>query len=228
MQTAKGKLFDVDTRLRPDGQSGMLAIHIDRFSSYFANDAWPWEYCAFLKARPIFTDQPLRSALHEALIKIRANPPELAALVKDIRMMRKRLDNDPTTAQSLKKCSGGFLDAEFLTVLLVLQGNHRTLLKDPVSNPKQLLSELLGKTAAEEDVRTVCAGLKDLELITQFTGLCLGKSSGSPSVTKYPQTWLTLAERLNLTTAAEIQFHIEKICGHTASMLARFLQQEGN
>ena len=30
VQTAKGKLFDVDTRLRPDGKSGSLAIHIHR------------------------------------------------------------------------------------------------------------------------------------------------------------------------------------------------------
>ena len=228
IQTAQGRLFDVDTRLRPDGQSGALAIHIERLSTYFANDAWPWEYCAFLKARPIYADEALSPALHKTLVNIRTNPPALPALVEDIQMMRKRLDADPTTAQSLKKRSGGFLDAEFLWVLLVVQGGHQTQLTNPAGSSKQLLRKLLGKIATEEDVRMVCNGLKDLELITQFISLCLGKSSVTLSISEHPQTWLALANRLNLTTAAELQHHIEKICIHTESLLAHFLRNEAN
>ena len=70
------------------------------------------------------------------------------------------------------------MDAEFLAVLLAVQADHQTLLTELEGSPKQLLSKLLGKKTTEKDVKTVCAGLKDLELITQFTGLCLGKSSG--------------------------------------------------
>ena len=226
VQTAQGRLFDVDARLRPDGQSGPLAIHIDRLSAYFANDAWPWEYCALLKARPVFADKALSPALNKTLIKIRTSPPALLALAKDIKMMRKRLDADPKTEQSLKKRPGGFLDAEFLAVLLAVQDDHQTLFTNLEGSPMQLLSRLLGKTATEKDVNTLCAGLKDLELITQFTGLCLGKSSVTPSMSEHPQTWLALADRLNLTTAAELQFHIEEICAHTASLLTHFIQHK--
>ena len=116
----------------------------------------------------------------------------------------------------------------FMGVLLVVQGGHQTLLTNPAGSSKQLLSKLLGKIGAEEDVRMVCNGLKDLELITQFISLCLGKSSVTPSIFEHPQTWLALADRLNLNTAAELQHHIEKICIHTESLLARFLQNEAN
>ena len=142
--------------------------------------------------------------------------------------MRQRLNADPTTSQSLKKRSGGFLDAEFLAALLVVQGGHQVMSTDPAGSSKQLLSKLLGKTADEDGLRTVCAGLKDLELIIQFLGLCLGKSPVTPSVSENPQTWLALANRLNLNTAGELQLHIEKICEHIASMLARFLEPEAN
>ncbi len=228
MQTAKGRLFDVDTRLRPDGQSGALAIKIDRLSNYFANDAWPWEYCAFLKARPIYIDEAFSSDLYKTLINIRTNPPALPLLVEDIKRMRQRLNADPTAPQSLKKRSGGFLDAEFLVALLAVQSDHQVLSTDPASSSKPLLSKLLGIIADEDGVRTVCAGLRDLELIIQITALCLGKSSVTPSVSENPQTWLALADRLNLNTAVELQLHIEKICGHTASMLARFLEPKAN
>ena len=225
VQTPKGRLFDVDTRLRPDGKSGALAIHIDRLSAYFANEAWPWEYCAFLKARPIYADEAIGSTLHKILVNIRTNPPEFTALVEDIQMMRQRLDADPAVAQSLKKRPGGFLDAEFLSVLLTVQGGYQTLLTNPANSPEKLLIKLLEKSVDEDDVRTVCAGLKDLELITQFTGLCLGKSFGVLFSSEHPQTWLALADRLNMTTVAELQLHIEKICARTAALLAHFLQR---
>ena len=139
--------------------------------------------------------------------------------------MRQRLDADPAVAQSLKKRPGGFLDAEFLSVLLTVQGGYQTLLTNPANSPEKLLIKLLEKSVDEDDVRTVCAGLKDLELITQFTGLCLGKSFGVLFSSEHPQTWLALADRLNMTTVAELQLHIEKICARTAALLAHFLQR---
>ena len=52
-QTAEGRCYSVDMRLRPSGNTGPVAIHIDGFEQYQLNEAWVWEHMALLKARPI-------------------------------------------------------------------------------------------------------------------------------------------------------------------------------
>ena len=54
--TAEGTLYDVDLRLRPEGQASAIAISIDRLSAYFDQDAWIWEKQALTKARPVAGD----------------------------------------------------------------------------------------------------------------------------------------------------------------------------
>ena len=224
VQTAKGKLFDVDTRLRPDGKSGSLAIHIHRLSAYFTSEAWPWEYCAFLKARTINTGKTFVTSVQQTLLNIKTSPPAPKSLFEDIRLMRKRLGTEPNAAQSLKKRPGGFLDAEFLAILMAVKGGHTALVTDPAGGPQIILQKLIQKSSQKDMISKVCSGLHELELILHFTSLCLGKSSGELTASENPQTWQALADQLDLTTASDIPLHIENICRHTASALDSFLQ----
>ena len=50
--TAAGPLYDVDTRLRPQGAQGMLAVSLEAFEAYQRSEAWTWEHMALCRARP--------------------------------------------------------------------------------------------------------------------------------------------------------------------------------
>ena len=60
--TAAGPLYDVDTRLRPEGAKGMLVVSLDAFERYQREEAWTWEHMALCRARPVFGSQAVRDA----------------------------------------------------------------------------------------------------------------------------------------------------------------------
>ena len=49
--TAMGSLYEVDMRLRPSGESGLLVASINSFRDYQQNQAWTWEHQALVRAR---------------------------------------------------------------------------------------------------------------------------------------------------------------------------------
>ena len=51
--TAAGPLYEVDTRLRPQGAQGMLAVSLTAFEQYQRHEAWTWEHMALCRARPL-------------------------------------------------------------------------------------------------------------------------------------------------------------------------------
>ena len=61
--TRAGRLYEVDTRLRPDGSKSMLVTSLDAFAAYQRERAWTWEHQALLRARPVAGDAALRQAL---------------------------------------------------------------------------------------------------------------------------------------------------------------------
>lgn len=61
-RTASGILYDVDTRLRPSGASGLLVTTTEAFDEYQRNDAWTWEHQALVRARMIYGDSALEKA----------------------------------------------------------------------------------------------------------------------------------------------------------------------
>ena len=57
--TGDGKLYEVDMRLRPSGNSGPIASGLLPFERYQTSDAWTWEHMALTRARPIAGDPSL-------------------------------------------------------------------------------------------------------------------------------------------------------------------------
>ena len=55
LRTAAGELFDIDTALRPNGNSGLLVTSLTHFEAYQtgrgSNTAWTWEHQAITRAR---------------------------------------------------------------------------------------------------------------------------------------------------------------------------------
>ena len=115
-QTAAGMLYEIDTRLRPNGNAGPIAIHIDGWSKYIAENAWPFEVIALQKAR--IMPQPQASGdfvqrLEGILQKANAQKTSRTALRENIIMLREKLASQTATDWDFKKSVGGLLDCEF-------------------------------------------------------------------------------------------------------------------
>src|SRR5919106_123563 len=76
--TAAGRLYEVDTRLRPNGADGMLAVSLESFERYQREQAWTWEHMALLRARPIYGSAAGREALQRVIDKTLRQPRDPA------------------------------------------------------------------------------------------------------------------------------------------------------
>ncbi len=114
--TASGNLYDVDTRLRPSGADGPLAISLDSFARYQERDAEIWEQMALTRARPI-TGTPAARADAQALIdRLVARPREAAAVRAEAAAMRRHMARHKPASGlwDLKLARGGLVDLEFI------------------------------------------------------------------------------------------------------------------
>ena len=117
-QTASGKLFEVDTRLRPNGRSGLLVSSLSAFRSYQEEKAWTWELQALSRARFVAGDATIGEAfeaIRAAMLERSRDASQLAADVAEMREKMRRA-RDPGDAQGfdLKHGRGARIDLEFL------------------------------------------------------------------------------------------------------------------
>ena len=123
-QTGSGRLYEVDTRLRPDGQSGVMVSSVDAFEHYQEENAWTWEHQALLRARPVAGSERIAESFVQVradTLSSRVNLDTLRDDVVDMRgRMRKKLDKSNEQAFDLKQGSGGIGDVEFIVQYLVL------------------------------------------------------------------------------------------------------------
>jgi len=129
-QTGSGELYKIDTRLRPDGQKGLLVTSTDAFERYQEDNAWTWEHQALLRARAVAGSKAVAKEFErirrDTLIK-RVKRETLRDDVISMRQrMRKELDRSDAQLFDLKNGPGGIGDIEFLIQYLVLSqaGSH--------------------------------------------------------------------------------------------------------
>lgn len=113
--TAAGALYEVDTRLRPSGNQGLLAVSIDSFETYQSHSAWTWEHMALARARPVFGPPDVRSRLRDIIAEILRRPRDEERTIRDaIRMRRDIAEHKPPAGMlDVKLASGGLVDLEF-------------------------------------------------------------------------------------------------------------------
>ena len=124
IKTYLNDLYEIDLRLRPSGNSGLLISHIDTFSHYQENDAWTWEHQALVRARYVYGHVALRNKftdIRKRVLKKKREKAQLCKEVADMReKMRRHLDKSDNKSADLKQTSGGITDLEFLTQYWVL------------------------------------------------------------------------------------------------------------
>jgi len=124
---ALGQLYEVDMRLRPSGNSGMLVSTVQAFASYQRESAWTWEHQALVRARMVAGDsevaRQLESVRHEVL-SLRRDPEQLA---REVTQMRDKMRGHLMATEEfqsrdfhLKQGAGGIVDIEFMVQYAVL------------------------------------------------------------------------------------------------------------
>jgi glutamate-ammonia-ligase adenylyltransferase len=120
--TAAGPLYPVDTRLRPSGAQGPLAVSLDSFARYQRAEAWTWEHMALTRARPVFGSPGARAAVQDIIDRVLAGERVARDIVADARRMRADMGahKPPQGPVDAKLLPGGLVDLEFATHVVQL------------------------------------------------------------------------------------------------------------
>ncbi|KPL69208.1 glutamate-ammonia-ligase adenylyltransferase [Erythrobacter sp. SG61-1L] len=121
--TAEGPLYEVDTRLRPQGNQGPLSVSLDSFERYQKEDAWTWEHMALNRARVLAGPPQARARLEAILAEVLHRPRDPEKLRADVLKMRHEMaaHKPPKGVLDVKLHRGGLVDLEFLIHYLQLR-----------------------------------------------------------------------------------------------------------
>jgi [glutamine synthetase] adenylyltransferase / [glutamine synthetase]-adenylyl-L-tyrosine phosphorylase len=174
-QTAEGKLYDVDMRLRPSGQKGPVATQLSSFVDYQNTSAWTWEHLALTRARVVSGPAALRAKVEKAIREVLTRPRDRASIAADVRDMRTRIEKEKGTRDiwDLKQVRGGLVDLEFIAQHLQLvhaSGNPQILNQNTVTALHNLQAANLLPTGAADALLPAVWLLNNL---TQILRLCL-------------------------------------------------------
>jgi glutamate-ammonia-ligase adenylyltransferase len=127
LRTAAGELFDIDTALRPNGNSGLLVTSVASFEGYQigrgSNTAWTWEHQALTRARFAAGDPAIGQAFEAVRRGVLGATRDPAALRAEVTAMREKLRAARPVKAGLfdvKHSAGGMVDVEFAVQYLVL------------------------------------------------------------------------------------------------------------
>ncbi|WP_434287600.1 glutamine-synthetase adenylyltransferase [Celeribacter sp. SCSIO 80788] len=114
-QTAEGRLYEVDMRLRPSGKQGPVATSLESFVSYQREEAWVWEHLALTRGRALAGDPELMHAVDDFRADLIAGPREEARIRQETCEMRARLaEAKPGSDWDPKNGPGRMMDIELL------------------------------------------------------------------------------------------------------------------
>ncbi|TOG78320.1 bifunctional glutamine synthetase adenylyltransferase/deadenyltransferase [Vibrio parahaemolyticus] len=154
-RTASGILYEVDTRLRPSGASGLLVSPTDAFDDYQHQDAWTWEHQALVRARMIYGDEPLAIAFHNTRHDVLCKPRDEQTLKKEVVEMREKMRDHLGGKKSgrfmIKQDVGGITDIEFLAQYLVLNYSHEKPKLTRWCDNVRIYETLIAQGVMEED-----------------------------------------------------------------------------
>jgi glutamate-ammonia-ligase adenylyltransferase len=122
-RTYSGILYEVDTRLRPNGQSGLMVSSVSAFEIYQHEKAWTWEHQALIRARFVTGDALIEQEFDRIRSSVLRQPRQAAQLLLDVVSMREKMREhlaNKSAAHDFKQDAGGLVDIEFMTQAGVL------------------------------------------------------------------------------------------------------------
>ncbi|STO94156.1 bifunctional deadenylyltransferase/adenylyltransferase [Haemophilus pittmaniae] len=124
LNTSAGVLYEVDMRLRPSGDAGLLGCSFQAFENYQLNEAWTWETQALVRARSVYGEAHLQHQFTEIRQRVLMTPRDINKLTQDVIEMRQKmyehLSHSSKDQFNLKTDRGGITDIEFIAQYLML------------------------------------------------------------------------------------------------------------
>lgn len=176
LPTISGALYEIDTRLRPSGAQGLLAVSVDSFEKYQHENAWTWEHMALTRARMILGSKEAEARIESIIAHVIG--AKQASQYNEIAAMRREMDvhKPALSALDVKNIKGGLIDIEF--IVHALQLHHATgidanigssiqqlcadeLLPDIILSAHEMMSNMLIL------LRLICPDLNDMSHAAQ-------------------------------------------------------------
>lgn len=127
-QTFSGSLYDIDLRLRPSGNSGLLVSSLDSYEKYQMESAWTWEQQSIVRARFVAGDPAIAERFLDIRQRSLCRKRDTNVLKKEINEMRDKMrENLEVKIPShfdIKQAQGGISDIEFIVQYGVLNYAH--------------------------------------------------------------------------------------------------------
>ncbi|MFK3915395.1 bifunctional [glutamate--ammonia ligase]-adenylyl-L-tyrosine phosphorylase/[glutamate--ammonia-ligase] adenylyltransferase [Psychrobacter sp. NPDC078501] len=131
-QTRDGRAYEIDMRLRPSGNAGMMVVSCHAFETYQMDKAWSWEHQALVRARAICGDKRVTARFCDIRRDVLSLPRTMDQVRSEVTSMRIKMQKHLGTSQwqqeagkfHLKQDAGGIVDIEFLAQFAVLAYSH--------------------------------------------------------------------------------------------------------
>lgn len=161
-----GMLYEVDMRLRPSGNSGLLAPPVSAYEDYLLREAWTWEHQALVRGRFIAGDPRMQAEFERIRRKVLCLPRDREKLRAEVREMREKMRDNlapkETARFDLKHSKGGIADIEFIVqfgiLALAAENEQLTTYTDNVRQLEALQAQgFINAAAAELLKKAYCA-----------------------------------------------------------------------
>lgn len=123
-RTSSGILYDVDMRLRPSGDSGLLVSSLHAYEHYLHHEAWTWEHQALVRARAVVGEAAIVADFNQIRKQVLSRHRDQVALQQEVVAMRDKMRahllRGTAEQYDLKQGAGGMTDIEFMAQYLVL------------------------------------------------------------------------------------------------------------
>ncbi|MCC0043462.1 MAG: bifunctional [glutamine synthetase] adenylyltransferase/[glutamine synthetase]-adenylyl-L-tyrosine phosphorylase [Brucellaceae bacterium] len=171
--TAEGVLYELDLRLRPSGNKGPVATHVDAFGKYQREQAETWEHMALTRARIVAGDPVLAGRVEAEIEAVLAQPRDGAKIRREAFEMRELIaeEKPPRDNWDLKLIPGGLIDLEFVAQVATLAGQVVAERRQP--STVETLSRLRGEFADEQTRADLVAAHNLYATLSQIIRICL-------------------------------------------------------
>lgn len=171
--TAEGVLYELDLRLRPSGNKGPVATHVDAFSKYQRGEAWTWEHMALSRARTIAGDAALREKMEAEVEAVLALPRDARKVMAEASDMRAMIEEEkpPRDLWDIKLIPGGLIDLEFIAQIATITGKLED--GERTAGTAETLARLAPDFVDPQTRGELCQAYSLYLALTQMIRLCL-------------------------------------------------------
>ncbi|MHA7901222.1 MAG: bifunctional [glutamine synthetase] adenylyltransferase/[glutamine synthetase]-adenylyl-L-tyrosine phosphorylase [Henriciella sp.] len=216
-ETAEGRLYETDMRLRPSGRAGPVATSLSSFEAYHQNSAWTWEHMALTRLRPIAGDAALGESI-KAIAEQNINSGDAAARTTDILDMRARLlrEKPPSGPWDLKMRRGGLIDLEFITQHALLTSSVYQKLAPHLPDAHQQLRDT--QVWSRDLVESFRAAFEFLQALQQVQRMAHEETASQTELSN------ALKDRLCRATGCDgfeqLSARLEEVCATVTALFA--------